>query len=174
MAFIFDGVAEIKQRLKKIDELLDERTARSAGKSHHGDQRARRTSATSHAQDIRPLSDLNFENAPGSSIIVGEDDGRGVGALLRTPSNSVSSFLHTNAAENFIDTRNIAIPTISVPSSAVVSNASSNDRVFLDFEIDGAFSGRVIIELFSSQLPITTENFRALCSGEKVCHGVVL
>lgn len=40
-------------------------------------------------------------------------------------------------------------------------------HVFLDIEIDGEDSGRVIIELFADKLPKTCENFRALCTGEK-------
>jgi len=40
-------------------------------------------------------------------------------------------------------------------------------RVFLDFSIDNAPAGRVILELFSDAVPKTSENFRALCTGEK-------
>ncbi|KII89607.1 hypothetical protein PLICRDRAFT_108801 [Plicaturopsis crispa FD-325 SS-3] len=39
-------------------------------------------------------------------------------------------------------------------------------RVFLDFSIDGAPAGRVIFELFNDKTPKTSENFRALCTGE--------
>lgn len=57
-----------------------------------------------------------------------------------------------------------------------------NPRVFLDIEIaeTGANSrlkkgervGRVTLELFEDAVPKTAENFRALCTGEKVCIGV--
>ncbi|GIY73388.1 peptidyl-prolyl cis-trans isomerase G [Caerostris darwini] len=40
-------------------------------------------------------------------------------------------------------------------------------RCFLDVEIDGESAGRIIIELFADVCPITCENFRALCTGEK-------
>ncbi|TFK47759.1 hypothetical protein OE88DRAFT_739982 [Heliocybe sulcata] len=40
-------------------------------------------------------------------------------------------------------------------------------RVFMDFAIDGAPVGRLIIELFTDTAPKTCENFRALCTGEK-------
>ncbi|KAL5526869.1 hypothetical protein ACEPAF_8596 [Sanghuangporus sanghuang] len=42
-----------------------------------------------------------------------------------------------------------------------------NPRVFLDFAVDGASVGRVIFELYSVSAPKTTENFRALCTGER-------
>ncbi|XP_015915215.2 peptidyl-prolyl cis-trans isomerase G [Parasteatoda tepidariorum] len=40
-------------------------------------------------------------------------------------------------------------------------------RCFLDIEIDGEHVGRIIVELFFDVCPITCENFRALCTGEK-------
>ncbi|KAH9972735.1 cyclophilin-like domain-containing protein [Lactifluus volemus] len=40
-------------------------------------------------------------------------------------------------------------------------------RVFMDFSIDNSPIGRVIFELFNDAVPKTTENFRALCTGEK-------
>jgi peptidylprolyl isomerase len=40
-------------------------------------------------------------------------------------------------------------------------------QVFLDITIDGEASGRIIIELYDDEVPKTTENFRALCTGEK-------
>ncbi len=38
--------------------------------------------------------------------------------------------------------------------------------VFLDVSIEGSLLGRLVIELFEDT-PITSENFRALCTGEK-------
>ncbi|XP_074374856.1 peptidyl-prolyl cis-trans isomerase-like [Apium graveolens] len=43
----------------------------------------------------------------------------------------------------------------------------ANPRVFMDFTIAGAPAGRVVFELFADATPITAENFRALCTGEK-------
>ncbi|KAK0235734.1 cyclophilin-like domain-containing protein [Armillaria nabsnona] len=43
----------------------------------------------------------------------------------------------------------------------------SRPRVFIDLAVDGHPLGRVIFELFSDTAPKTSENFRALCTGEK-------
>ena len=40
-------------------------------------------------------------------------------------------------------------------------------NVFLDIETDGEALGRIVIELHADVVPITAENFRALCTGEK-------
>ncbi|XP_004493727.1 peptidyl-prolyl cis-trans isomerase CYP63 [Cicer arietinum] len=42
-----------------------------------------------------------------------------------------------------------------------------NPCVFLDVSVDGDPVERIVIELFSSIVPKTAENFRALCTGEK-------
>ena len=43
----------------------------------------------------------------------------------------------------------------------------ANPRVFFDLSIDGHPAGRIVMELFADTTPITAENFRALCTGEK-------
>lgn len=48
-----------------------------------------------------------------------------------------------------------------------VMGRDENERVFMDIEIGGKKTGRITMELFSSFCPKTTENFRALCTGEK-------
>ena len=40
-------------------------------------------------------------------------------------------------------------------------------RVFIDWNIDGEYAGRLVFELYSDKVPKTAENFKALCTGEK-------
>ncbi|TXG72253.1 hypothetical protein EZV62_000832 [Acer yangbiense] len=49
----------------------------------------------------------------------------------------------------------------------VVDTVMGNPRVFFDLSIDGIPAGRIVMELFADSTPITAENFRALCTGEK-------
>ncbi|KAJ2961225.1 hypothetical protein NQZ79_g3552 [Umbelopsis isabellina] len=42
-----------------------------------------------------------------------------------------------------------------------------NPRVFFDIDIDGQRVGRIVFELFADEVPLTAENFRSLCTGEK-------
>ncbi|KAL8116102.1 peptidyl-prolyl cis-trans isomerase 2-like [Apium graveolens] len=43
----------------------------------------------------------------------------------------------------------------------------ANPIVFFDITIDGEPTGRIEMELYADECPITAENFRALCTGEK-------
>ena len=40
-------------------------------------------------------------------------------------------------------------------------------NVFFDIETDGEALGRIVFELHADVVPITVENFRALCTGEE-------
>jgi cyclophilin family peptidyl-prolyl cis-trans isomerase len=48
-----------------------------------------------------------------------------------------------------------------------VSKMAAKPRCFFDIEIGGQPAGRVVMELRADVVPKTTENFRALCTGEK-------
>jgi peptidylprolyl isomerase len=43
----------------------------------------------------------------------------------------------------------------------------ANPRVFFDITIGGQPAGRLVFQLFADVVPMTAENFRALCTGEK-------
>lgn len=55
-------------------------------------------------------------------------------------------------------------PRVSITE---VAGLSSNPRVFFDIEVGARPAGRIEFELFSSVVPRTAENFRALATGEK-------
>ena len=57
-------------------------------------------------------------------------------------------------------------PTNTIREKSMPKN--SRPIVFLDFSINEKPVGKIICELYSDLVPITTENFRALCTGEKV------
>lgn len=42
---------------------------------------------------------------------------------------------------------------------------TENTKVFFDVSADGKPLGRINFELFQSVVPLTAENFRALCTG---------
>ncbi|EOA33023.1 hypothetical protein CARUB_v10016354mg [Capsella rubella] len=42
-----------------------------------------------------------------------------------------------------------------------------NPKVFFEFTVGGSPAGRIVMELYADTTPLTAENFRALCTGEK-------
>ena len=64
-----------------------------------------------------------------------------------------------------IDACEISIPSIVETLESVIM--ANNPLVFLDIAVSSKTVGRIVIELFADTNPLTAENFRALCTGEK-------
>ena len=60
-----------------------------------------------------------------------------------------------------------AVATTSPVHAEPASQGKVTKIVFMDMEIGGERAGRVVIGLFGDDVPLTVENFRALCTGEK-------
>ena len=69
---------------------------------------------------------------------------------------------HTGAGEGGINSTTEPRKTPAEHSGPLLPNP----RVFMDIAVGGRNAGRLDIELFQDVLPITSENFRALCTGE--------
>lgn len=60
---------------------------------------------------------------------------------------------------------NMYMPFFETTSSEPDTTITSS--VYMDLSVDGSYAGRVIIGLYGNEVPITTENFRSLCTGER-------
>jgi hypothetical protein len=52
-------------------------------------------------------------------------------------------------------------------AGGTIAGGENRPTVFFDITIDGSQAGRIVMELFTDVTPKTSDNFRALCTGEK-------
>merc|ERR1711998_715404 len=61
----------------------------------------------------------------------------------------------------------IACVAIVAVATSEAADPEVTDKVFFDIEIGGKPAGKIVIGLFGKDVPKTSENFRALSTGEK-------
>ncbi|KAK3222303.1 hypothetical protein Dsin_009328 [Dipteronia sinensis] len=102
------------------------------------------------------------------SIFPQQDDGYSCGAFLLKYAElilsgvSLSSWMDSFGQKDIPSFREVMALAIFVTDTLMV-----NPRVLFELSIDGHPTGRIVMELFADSTPITAENFRALCTGEK-------
>ncbi|KAK3204505.1 hypothetical protein Dsin_018551 [Dipteronia sinensis] len=68
---------------------------------------------------------------------------------------------------SYVHRQNSIESSETVEENVSKKEGKANPRVFFDLDIGGNPAGRLVIERFADTTPITAENFRALCTGEK-------
>ncbi|XP_010511785.1 PREDICTED: peptidyl-prolyl cis-trans isomerase CYP19-1-like [Camelina sativa] len=53
------------------------------------------------------------------------------------------------------------------PHQQMAASVNSNPKVFFEFTVGGRPAGRIVMELYADTTPVTAENFRVLCTGER-------
>ncbi|XP_054153161.1 peptidyl-prolyl cis-trans isomerase E-like [Oppia nitens] len=75
--------------------------------------------------------------------------------------------IDTNTKDNGLNTVTDAEPDVDEDETPEIKKLKENPNVFFDIRIDGQFSGRIRIMLRKDVVPLTSENFRCLCTHEK-------
>lgn len=113
-------------------------------------------------------------NDAGEEFLVSEWEFFQNGGLLKHPDELEAELEDENYDPDAPDGHNVGLGKPSpnllkfmVPPRKVRVKEVVTALVFLDITIGGKSAGRIEIELFGKIAPKTTENFRALCTGEK-------
>lgn len=81
--------------------------------------------------------------------------------------SGISHDIDPDTNDNDGDESTEAPPLRVVEAELAPKRHPRNPIVFLDISIGGLVAGRIYIELYAHATPLTAENFRCLCTGEK-------
>jgi hypothetical protein len=128
--------------------------------------REKRESKSSPTSSKGINTDERSTVVPTTGDVVRFDDTRSVSPTLQLDAvlEQICAVLNKKQVEKEVE----AAVKLVIPVTSTVSATLGRSEVFMDFEIDGSVAGRVVFELFDDLVPITTENFRCLCTHEKV------
>lgn len=153
---IADAVKNFRMHQRLWSEKVDQTKNVAKGASPPS-KRAPGISPTSSASGANGSNASSIDSKPATNLAAPPATPQNISPM---PSgNSLKETTHSNATQ-----------AMRAEESQETQEKSNRPIVFMDIEVDGSPRGRIVYELYSDIVPITAENFRALCTGEKVRH----
>ncbi|WCJ22578.1 Peptidyl-prolyl cis-trans isomerase chloroplastic [Euphorbia peplus] len=122
----------------------------------------------SHGQDVTNVNRSCVVSAKTNSSIRNSDVSTltRTGRALTSRSHYALSFPTTQTYKAPL-TKHRGMTCVNSTANDVELQAKVTTKVFFEVDIGGKTAGKIVIGLFGDVVPKTTENFRALCTGEK-------